>query len=360
MTQNDLHAFIDDVCGQDRLRIEADLGDGFVRLRSSEADRRQAAQDIRCSEDVLLELLRNAFDAQAHHVYVATQRSGDDRLMVVIDDGCGIPAHLFHHIFEPRVTSKLDTAHPDKWGFHGRGMALYSIAQNTTSASVVQSVVGSGTSLEVHINLSSLSEKADQSTFPHFEKDGSSYGMRGPKNLLRTACEFVLEYHRECEVYFGSPSEIASAMYRNALEDVPPIMRAFGEVDESTAALMSGLALAHDADDFTRRCRNLGLILSPRTSRRILDGTIQPPPSLLDRMSLESFPHPKTRGKESSTMGDNRGLRLSAEDKDELKTALVKAIEPLQERYFIEALGEPSISTSGDAIRITIPILKQS
>ena len=46
MEGDTLSDFIDDVCGESRLRVEDDLGDGFVRLRSSEAERRQAAQDL--------------------------------------------------------------------------------------------------------------------------------------------------------------------------------------------------------------------------------------------------------------------------------------------------------------------------
>ena len=120
MEGDTLSDFIDDVCGESRLRVEDDLGDGFVRLRSSEAERRQAAQDIRSSEDVVIELLRNARDAGASRIFLATQKTGNERLLTVLDDGQGIPAAQHERIFEPRVTSKLDSAHMDKWGMHGR------------------------------------------------------------------------------------------------------------------------------------------------------------------------------------------------------------------------------------------------
>ena len=99
MEGDTLSDFIDDVCGESRLRVEDDLGDGFVRLRSSEAERRQAAQDIRSSEDVVIELLRNARDAGASRIFLATQRTGNARLLTVLDDGqgysrCPARAHL--------------------------------------------------------------------------------------------------------------------------------------------------------------------------------------------------------------------------------------------------------------------------
>lgn len=55
--------------------------------RSSEAERRQAAQDIRSSEDVVIELLRNARDAGASRIFLATQKTGNERLLTVLDDG---------------------------------------------------------------------------------------------------------------------------------------------------------------------------------------------------------------------------------------------------------------------------------
>ena len=54
MADEALEAFIENVCGDSHLRVEADLGDGFVRLRSAEAERRQAAHDIRSTEDIVI------------------------------------------------------------------------------------------------------------------------------------------------------------------------------------------------------------------------------------------------------------------------------------------------------------------
>lgn len=116
--------FVSDVLGSSAIRVEENLGDGYVRLVVDEAERRQARHDIRCVEDVVIEMLRNARDAGASQIFVATSRSGDERRLVMLDDGCGIPDELQEKVFEARVTSKLDTVHEDRWGIHGRGMAL--------------------------------------------------------------------------------------------------------------------------------------------------------------------------------------------------------------------------------------------
>ena len=60
MVENDLAAFVERVTSKSLFRVESDLGHGFVRLKVSEAERRQAKQDIRCVEDAVIEMLRNA------------------------------------------------------------------------------------------------------------------------------------------------------------------------------------------------------------------------------------------------------------------------------------------------------------
>ena len=62
---NDLIAFIASMSGEGNLRVEENLGDGYVKLRVSEAERRQAKHDIQSVEDIVIEMLRNARDAGA-------------------------------------------------------------------------------------------------------------------------------------------------------------------------------------------------------------------------------------------------------------------------------------------------------
>ena len=119
------------------MRREPSPGRGRPRGRlrpspvTSEAERRQAAHDIRSTEDIVIELLRNARDAHARTIFLAVGRDGDTRKLTMLDDGDGIPPALHEKIFEPRVTSKLDTvAHGQMGQSTGRGMALYSIKVN--------------------------------------------------------------------------------------------------------------------------------------------------------------------------------------------------------------------------------------
>ena len=104
----------------------------------------------------------------------------------MIDDGDGVPKHLRRTVFEPRVTSKLDSMHMDKWGVHGRGMALYSIVVNAESATI--SGIGfraSGRHSSFKRIFNKLPEKTDQSSFPTFElNEAGTVAVRGPKNIL--------------------------------------------------------------------------------------------------------------------------------------------------------------------------------
>lgn len=357
MGDEGLANFIDTVCGEGRLRVEADLGDGFVRLRSSEAERRQAAQDIRCSEDIVIELLRNSRDAGARHIFVATQRAGAERLITLVDDGSGIPAPQHERIFEPRVTSKLDTAHMDKWGMHGRGMALFSIAENAEEARVRLSAPDLGAAISVTTDTARLGEKTDQSTFPRFERGPEgAFAMRGPKNIVRTVAEFALEHRDEVDVFFGTPVEIAATLHAFGTAVLSPAVRAFpGDVDGYP--VVKRPALLADPSALAAWCETAGLPCSSRSARRIIDGAVDPVPSVVDRLRAESFPaEPAPRARRRRP--DGRGLKLAEEDVRMLADAVRGAVEPLASSYFLDGVGQPQVSVGPDAIRITVPIRK--
>lgn len=356
---SELGSFIDEVCGESRLRVESDLGDGFVRLRISEAEKRQAAQDIRSTEDVVIEMLRNARDAHAKIIFLALQREGTKRVVTILDDGDGIPENLHSLVFEPRVTSKLDTAHMDKWGMHGRGMALYSIKVNARRAEVRASKPGLGSSIQVETSLETLPEKTDQSTFPVFElQESGSYAMRGPKNVLRTAAEFAMEHRKICSVYCGTPAEICATLYAYGMAATTPTYRAF-TTDFEGEPLVKRLALSADPAQFAALAASMGLEISERTARRIMDGSLAPLSSLMDRLQNESFAkvsRPNSKGKTKRRAGSS--LKLTDEDAAHLAQKAAEAYAQIAEGYYLDPRCEPQVSVSSDAIKITIPIVE--
>lgn len=358
MGDRSLQDFVEEVNGESHLRVEHDFGDGFVRLRTSEAERRQAAQDIQCSEHIVLELLRNSRDAHAAHVFMAVSKEGQKRCITVIDDGDGIPESMHAHVFEPRVTSKLDTSHMDAWGLHGRGMALFSIAENAESAFVVTSESGLGCAMKVETNLERLPEKTDQSGFPRFELDSNgTVNVRGPRNILRTACEFAIESRDSCSVLVGSPAEIAASIYAYGKSTLSAIDRAFCK-DISQLPLVKRLATASDPVDFANVAASLGLELSARTARRIMDGQVEDVEPLLEMITIEQ-PGRSSKGSGRRKPTKRAHVKIQRADSDAFAKEVGASFESLAEQYYLEADVVPTARVASGQLVITIPLVEK-
>ena len=167
----DYNKFFTDLNIAEQLKVEEDLGSGYVKLKISESERRQALQDIKCVEDIVVELLRNSRDAGSKNIFIATKKTEQKRrLIYCIDDGRGIPQKFHNLIFQSRVTSKLEDGAKDFYGFHGRGMALFSIKLNVEDIRIIYSDLKKGTSMLVDVDLEKIPEKKDQSALPRHHK----------------------------------------------------------------------------------------------------------------------------------------------------------------------------------------------
>ncbi|HET6614007.1 MAG TPA: ATP-binding protein [Kofleriaceae bacterium] len=85
--------------------VRVDPGDGDAPLVSTDPSK---------LEQVLWNLLRNAAEAGASHITIATAAAGDRAIITVSDDGPGIPAASRDRLFEPFFTTKR----------HGTGLGL--------------------------------------------------------------------------------------------------------------------------------------------------------------------------------------------------------------------------------------------
>lgn len=360
MDETSLVDFVANVVGEGPLRVEESLGDGFVRLRVAEAERRQAKHDIRCTEDIAIELLRNARDAGARAAFFATAREGSQRTIVCIDDGSGIPQAMRERVFEARVTSKLDTMCMDRWGVHGRGMALYSVKENALDARVRASGTGLGTALSVLCDCDELGERADQSTWPQVGKDetGELAVMRGPHNIIRTVVEFALDTRRTMKTYFGTPTDILCALVeqgRRALWD-----EGVFEVDEEAAQTLPFWmrpAAAPDARGLAMAAEQLGLAVSDRTCYRILNGELEPPTTVLATVQPQRG---STTGRAVDLLKDRRGLKVSKTDMDDFASSLERAFNTLGDRYYLSLRDRPRIKIAGETVTVTFQVEKDS
>ncbi|MCL1879316.1 MAG: ATP-binding protein [Actinomycetia bacterium] len=356
MAEERLIDFVEQVSGGTRLRVEESLGDGFVRLRTEEAERRQAKHDIRHVEDAVCEMLRNARDAHAERIYIATSREGDRRCLVAIDDGDGIPKALQELVFDARVTSKLETMVEDEWGIHGRGMALFSIKSNVQRAWVVSSAPNLGSAIRLDIDTSHLAERSDQSSFPELKRnaEGRLEVATGPKNITRTALEFALIHKDRLQVFLGSSSEIASTLCAHAQRNVSSDVLLFCDDPESVPVVWR-LALANDAAELMMIAASIGLDLSERTAHRILSGQIAPVSDLVSRAQATS----RRSGGGVNIFRDSRGLKLAPEDIEAFSREMEKAFEGLAERYYLSLTDLPRVQVKGDMITVRFPIEKE-
>lgn len=355
MTNDDLLGFVTAVSGDAFLKVEETLGDGYVRLRVSEAERRQAKHDIRSVEDIVIELLRNARDAHAQRIFVATTRDGNRRSMTFVDDGIGVPGNMHDRIFEPRVTSKLETMVMDQWGVHGRGMALFSIKSNALEARIAASDVHKGSSLSVVIDAASLSERVDQSSWPIVERDasGTAKVCRGPHNIVRRVVEFSLE-HPGVDVYIGSPAEVVATLHAITRHHVDASDLLFCD-DASQLPVWQRPGGVSDAEDLKNVADSLALPISERTAHRILAGEIDALPSVLSHVlggssdTAESIP---------DIYRDRRGLKLHHTDLAQFRGELEAAFDTIAERYYLHLKCEPKITVGRDDIRVRFEVEK--
>jgi hypothetical protein len=209
---SDINKFLSELDLENVLNVEEDLGEGFVKLRISEAERRQALQDIKSVEDIVIELLRNSRDAKAKNIFLGTKKNDHKRIINIIDDGIGIPIKLKDLIFESRVTSKLENATKDPYGFHGRGMALFSIRLNVEKINLQFSQKNKGCAFFIEIDLNKVREKKDQSLLPQIIINGANIELTGGvANIIKTLFDFKIN-HPEINIYHGSPIQILNAM----------------------------------------------------------------------------------------------------------------------------------------------------
>ena len=354
---DDLLAFVRRFADREAFAVEEDLGDGYVRLHITEAERRQALQDIRCVEDVVRELVRNARDAGAGRIYVTFQKEkGRWRNITVLDDGQGIPEKMRRRIFEARVTSKVRDVVQDHLGVHGRGMALYSIRQVVDDIRLIRSREESGTIMQVRMDTAKLAEKKDQSSFPSLEmgEKGETVIAAGPHNVPRVLAEFALEPHSP-RIYLGSNAEVLATLYRHAQS----LRRAWAAGERS-----GGEPLWFDLGDeregrqlHAYSARELGVAVSERNAFRILQGEIRHLLSVNRLLGASLGGEPAKRQHLQRSRGEawseQLARRLSPEDGAALADKVREAFAPIGERYYLRA-GDAQVRRSKDRLIISL------
>jgi hypothetical protein len=222
-----------------------DLGAGFARLAGVEGARRGPSR-IAHVEDALLELLRNAREAGASRIYVAsTLKERRFRTLTVIDDGHGIPEPYRDLILQPGVTSRhLDpVTAPGDPATHGAGLSLYQIQKNSLQTRVLSA--SSPTSIRATFDTDLLPERALQSS------------TRPSKSNLRATLERFTAMNSAKSTmlhsYYGPPARILATLLHHRI--IQPY---------------------RDSAGLREAAFGLGLGVSVRSVQRILRGEVRP------------------------------------------------------------------------------------
>jgi hypothetical protein len=261
-----------------------DLGFGFARLTGPEGARRGPSR-LHYVEDALLELLRNARDAGARSVFVASSlKNRRYRTLTVLDDGHGFPDTHTALIFEPGVTTRhlspvLDDT--DK-APHGAGLSLYHIKNAAVSAEVLST--SSPTSIKVTFDTHTLPERALQSP-----------SRPSHTNLLATLQNFS---SRDISLYYASPARILATLLNNHIIPWPPTRGELGE-----------------------RATALGLEVSLRTAQRVWSGEISP----VGRVADEEGRAVRSESVRGRGVGDGPVLVIGEEDERGIADILRRA-----------------------------------
>ena len=222
-----------------------DLGAGFARLTGVEGARRGPSR-ITHVEDALLELARNARDAGAARIYVAsTLKDRRFRTLTVIDDGHGIPESHRDLILEPGVTTRHlnPVTEPGDPSTHGAGLSLYQIKNHSLETRVLST--SSPTSIQATFDTNNLPERTLQSS------------TRPSKSNLRATLErFTATTNAQSprlHSYYGPPGRILATLLYHRI--IPK---------QRDSAGLRGAAFG------------LGLGVSVRSVQRILRGEVWP------------------------------------------------------------------------------------
>ena len=154
-------------------------------------------------------------------------------------------------------------------------------------------------------------------------------------------------------------TDIAATLYEFGATTTSPALRAFCK-DPLELPVCKRLCTASDPASFAEIAEELGLSLSERSARRILNEEIKPIISLAELVRTQAIPA-KEKAHETSKAAsqkavnrDGRSLRLCDEDKAMLADSCKDAFLDIANRYYLDPLGAPEVKVGPQKIEITL------
>jgi hypothetical protein len=270
-----------------------DLGGGFARLTGIEGVRR-APSRIETVEDALFELVRNATDAGASNIYIATAlHARRYRELVVLDDGDGVTERYREMIFEPGVTTRHLS--PSRAGdlTHGAGLSLHHIKEAALSAELRSG--GSPTAIRIVFDTQTLPERALQSG------PGS---RRDSRTNLHATLQSLARAPGAPELFYGSPASILATLLNN---------RIIQKEDATFNQLESWCE------------EKMGVRLSGRTLQRVTKGLVKPAEKVVGEDFAKEARGGEDLQREGKLSSGSGRLDLDARDLAEIKGIMERA-----------------------------------
>ena len=289
-----------------------DLGAGFARLTGVEGARRTPSR-ITHVEDALLELVRNARDAGAANIYVASSlKERRFRTLTVIDDGHGIPESHRDLILQPGVTTRhLDpVTEPGDPAVHGAGLSLYQITAHSIETRVLST--SSPTSIQATFDTKIIPERTLQST-----TRPSNSNLRATLERFTAKCNAKSP---RLHSYYGPPARIlATLLHHRIIQD------------------------QRDSVGLREVAFGLGLGVSVRSVQRILRGEVRPVEGVSGGECGEGVRGRRAAGRRDGgpvlELGEEERARIA----DILRRAARAAYMEVEELRFESRLGEISL-----------------
>ena len=121
------------------------------------------------------------------------------------------------------------------------------------------------------------------------------------------------------------------------------------------------LATASDPMELASLAASLGLAISERTARRIIDGEVASPDPILERIVLQTDVSAgrSKKTKKALAKSSARNIHLEKEDRLALAESIRKTYESIADKYYLDSNVEATVKTSPGRIVISVPVIER-